>query len=340
MGTHPIFESDFDCLTDILQCRTRRNSMASFCTWHSLLMVVSRACAICFFHSFVVKPISLLVPMPIYQKPNESQKNLVLERFEHHAGMAMAAAGERKREKDAAEKRLKEQREAEKKRLEEESSNSSKITEITDEEAEKIIEEKKKKEEEPKIEENEDKIEEEEAEEDKGKIKPNVGNGADMDNYSWTQTLQELEVRVPFKLPKLKSRDVVCTMTKKRIKCGLKNQTPVIDGEFPADIKEEESFWTLNSGTLTLNIEKVDQMSWWEHLVTSDVKINTKKVSPENSKLGDLDGETRSMVEKMMFDQRAKAMGEATSDERRKNDMLKKFMEQHPEMDFSNAKIC
>ena len=26
-------------------------------------------------------------------------------------------------------------------------------------------------------------------------------------------------------------------MTKKRIKCGLKNQTPVIDGEFPADIK-------------------------------------------------------------------------------------------------------
>jgi len=162
--------------------------------------------------------------------------------------------------------------------------------------------------------------------------------------YKWTQTISDLDVVVP--VPgNIKGRDLDTMITKTRIRVGLKNQQPIIDGEFPHTIHADESTWTLETTAhppgkeVVIHLDKANRMEWWSHVVTSAPKIDVSKITPETSKLSDLDGETRAMVEKMMYDQRQKEIGGLTSDEQKKRDILKKFQEQHPEMDFSNAKI-
>ncbi|MED6195618.1 hypothetical protein PIB30_039591 [Stylosanthes scabra] len=171
-------------------------------------------------------------------------------------------------------------------------------------------------------------------------IVPNKGNGMDLEKYSWTQTLQEVTVNVPVPTG-TKSRFVICEIKKNHIKVGLKGQPPIIEGELYKPVKPDDCYWSIeDQSALSILLTKHDQMEWWRCLVKGDPEIDTQKVEPENSKLSDLDPETRQTVEKMMFDQRQKSMGLPTSDELQKQELLKKFMAEHPEMDFSRAKIA
>ena len=171
-----------------------------------------------------------------------------------------------------------------------------------------------------------------------------IDNGGRTDKYVWTQTLSEVNVSIV--LPagttsKLLSVSIEPNALHASLKKG--DKTVYLSGEPDERIDSNNATWTLETDKagvklLQLYLPKLNKMSWWKCVVKGDPCINTKKIVPENSKLEDLDGDTRSTVEKMMFDQRQKQMGKPSSDEITKQNALKRFMEMHPEMDFSNVR--
>ncbi|PNJ20495.1 NUDC isoform 3, partial [Pongo abelii] len=132
-------------------------------------------------------------------------EKLITQTFSHHNQLAQKTRWE-KRARQEAERREKAERAARLAKEAKSETSGPQIKELTDEEAERLqleIDQKKDAEnheaqlkngslDSPGKQETEE-DEEEEDEKDKGKLKPNLGNGADLPNYRWTQTLSELD---------------------------------------------------------------------------------------------------------------------------------------------------
>ncbi|CAL1695650.1 unnamed protein product [Somion occarium] len=136
--------------------------------------------------------------------------------------------------------------------------------------------------------------------------------------YRWKQQLEEVDIVVPVPAG-TRGKDLNVVLGRKKLSVGLKGKEPIMSGELCQEIKVEESTWTLED--------------------RKEVHIHLEKINKQQCKLSDLDGETRGMVEKMMFDNQQKQMGKPTSDELKKMEAIKKFQAAHPELDFSQAKI-
>ncbi|KAJ4872852.1 Protein BOBBER 2 [Raphanus sativus] len=144
---------------------------------------------------------------------------------------------------------------------------------------------------------------------------PNKGNGLDFQMYSWTQTRKEVTINIPVHSG-TNSRSVTCKIDRYRLKVCLNGNHTIIDGALFDAVKPDDCFWYLDKKVITVLLTK-HEYGWWKYCVKGEPEIDTKKVKAGSSKLDDLDPETRSTVEKMMFDQR------------QKHDLKKKSISQH-----------
>ncbi|WFD34719.1 hypothetical protein MCUN1_001563 [Malassezia cuniculi] len=116
------------------------------------------------------------------------------------------------------------------------------------------------------------------------------GAAADKLPYEWTQSLATVDISVP-------------------IAQGTRGRD--IKGDLSRAVRPDECTWSLESGdgVLSIQLDKANKNEWWPSVLTTDPQIDTSKIEPESSSLSDLDGDTRAMVEKMMYENRMKALG-------------------------------
>eukprot|EP01094_Clydonella_sp_ATCC50884_P003135 TRINITY_DN12416_c0_g1_i1.p2 TRINITY_DN12416_c0_g1~~TRINITY_DN12416_c0_g1_i1.p2 ORF type:complete len:161 (-),score=55.31 TRINITY_DN12416_c0_g1_i1:84-566(-) len=129
------------------------------------------------------------------------------------------------------------------------------------------------------------------------------------DGYRWTQSVREVMVMVP--VPKsTRGRDVVCEIGSKRLKVGLKNATPVLEGELGGVAVADDSLWALEDDDKTegkvivVTLQKVKAHDTWSAVVKGKDEL--------------------SVVE---------------AEEIKKKQMLEKFQNEHPGFDFSGAEF-
>ena len=150
-------------------------------------------------------------------------------------------------------------------------------------------------------------------------------NGAQLDNYTWSQTLTDIDVRVPVDL----------SITAKDIKVDIKNdhltvmvlrpeRKLLLDGQLVNRIKVEDSLWNLDKGTgvVQINLEKAKE-AMWKSVIMGDKEIDLSKV--DNTKnISDFDEEAQAAIQRVTYDHHQKMLGKPTSGQQKTYDVLKK----------------
>lgn len=152
-------------------------------------------------------------------------------------------------------------------------------------------------------------------------------NGAIRDNYSWTQSIKDIDIQVKVNSNMKSSKDVKIKIEKESLQVSIKETDGswkfLINDKLPWKIKVDECTWTLFPGDhIHIYLEKTGER-WWEQLLISEEKLELSNMNPEKP-IEDLDQESQAKIKQMMFDEHQKKLGLPTSEQVKTNEMLRK----------------
>lgn len=147
-------------------------------------------------------------------------------------------------------------------------------------------------------------------------------NGATFDNYTWSQTIADLDITI--KLPEnITSKNLKVTMLAKKISVKIVNPpVSLLDGELCHKIKHNEVIWSLDKRKLLIHLEKTSEI-WWNCLILTEPKLDLTKMDCSRP-YEELPEEAQAKIEELTWNQERKRLGLPTSDQLAMQETLSK----------------
>lgn len=147
-------------------------------------------------------------------------------------------------------------------------------------------------------------------------------NGASFENYSWSQTIKEIDIII--KVPENTiSKNLKIDITSKNLLVKLKSSDSIlVEGELCHKCKHLDALWSLDKTRLEIHLEKTSEI-WWECLLRSEPKLDITKIDCSRP-FEELSDEAQAKIEELTWNQERKRLGLPSTQEVLMQETLKK----------------
>ncbi|VDP89997.1 unnamed protein product [Echinostoma caproni] len=154
---------------------------------------------------------------------------------------------------------------------------------------------------------------------------PDCYNGAVRDQYTWSQTIKDVDIKVQVPSFVKTAKDLKVTVERKQIRIVLKvggEEKPYFNRKLCWEIQKDEAMWTLHpkENQIHFCLDKA-QERWWEAAFEGEDKINTRKIDCSRP-MHELDEEAQAKIQQLMYDEQCKRQGLPTSEQQKIQKML------------------